>query len=248
MKISTYFTEKSDSSKAKTLAKISCKIGDHFVNAYINTGSSISVASTELYRKLVDDECSFKEGKGTLKLMDDSIPDQVYRITTTTVKVIGKTKLINLVAFPEVFTQNTTLGIDFLKENRRKSKETEVFRVPEKPAPKSKPVCAEVMEDPNEPLLDWIFNPKNLKKPLYNILADGTAEDDDLFAICAFMKRLPRMVSPIGRLEKPSSNIKRVDASEDRQKNVDFTLSSTSTISAATSTTSTKMSSTSILD
>lgn len=142
-----------------------------------------------MYRKLVDDKCRFKEGKGTLHVIDDSFPDQEYRIISTTVKVIGKTKTINLVAFPNVFTNKTTLGIDFLTtKSETKSKDDDVFLVPEIPIPKPKKVPANDDESQPVALLDWILNPNNLKKPLYNILADGTAEDEDLFAICAFMK------------------------------------------------------------
>lgn len=138
-------------------------------------------------------------------MIDDSIPVQVYRITSTTVTVIGKTKSIKLVAFPNNFIKKTTLGIDFLATKpNAKSKDQHLFRIPEKPISKPKHIQSAENNDKNQPatLLDWILNPNNLKKPLYNIFADGTAEDDDLFAICAFMKRLPRPVSPIRRLEK----------------------------------------------
>lgn len=159
---------------------------------------------------MVDDKCSFKEGKGALHVVDESIPDQIYRVTTTTVKVIGKTKSINLVAFPNDFIKKTTLGVDFLTtKSNTKSNEHDVFQVPAKPIPKPKQVHIEENGDKDQPvaLLDWILNPNNLKKPLYNILADGTAEDEDLFTICAFMKRLPRPVSPIRRLEKPCQKL-----------------------------------------
>lgn len=176
------------------------------MNAYINTGSSISVASTDLYRKLADEKCSFKDGKGTLHEIDDSIPNQEYRITSTVVKVIGKTKLINLVAFPNMFIKKTTLGIDFLTtKSKAKSNENEVFLVPEIPKRKSVRSKENDNENNSVTLLDWILNSNNLNKPLYNILADEAAEDEDLFAICAIMKRLPRPVSPIRRLEKPAN-------------------------------------------
>lgn len=202
-------TEKSESCTAQILSKISCKIGDHFVNAYINTGSSISIASTDLYRKLADEKCLFKEGKGTLHEIDDSIPNQEYHITSTVVKVIGKTKLINLVAFPNMFIKKTTLGIDFLTtKSKTKSNGDEVFLVPEIPKRKAV-VRSKGNNDENNSvtLLDWMLNSNNLNKPLYNILADETAEDEDLFAICAIMKRLPRPVSPLRRLKKPAKKL-----------------------------------------
>ncbi|XP_037048421.1 mucin-5AC-like [Bradysia coprophila] len=198
--------ESTPTADARSLSKISCKIGDHFENAYINTGSSISIASTDLYRKLVADKCTFTDGTGTLHLIDETIQNQEYRVTTTTVKVIGKCKTINLVTFPDHFAQRTILGMDFLTtKSSTKSKDDAVFRVPEQPAPKSVPIPSVEIDNENQPpvtLLDWILNSNNLlKKPLYNILADGTADDDDLFAICTFMKRMPRMVSPIRSLE-----------------------------------------------
>lgn len=145
-----------------------------------------------------------------MHVIDESIPDQEYRITSTTVQVIGRTKSINLVAFPNIFTKKITLGIDFLTTKSSAEldgSEDFVFQVPEKPIPRSKQKQKHSKEtdNPNQPiaLLDWILNSSNLKKPLYNILADGTAEDEDLLAICAFMKRLPRPVSPIRHFEKP---------------------------------------------
>lgn len=139
-----------------------------------------------------------------MNVIDDSIPNQEHRITSIVVKVIGKSKSINLVAFPNIFIAKTTLGIDFLTtKSQDKSNEKEVFAVPAIPKPKK--VQSKENDDKNQPVgvLDWMLDSSNLKKPLYNILADGTADDEDLYAICAFMKRLPRPVSPIKHLEKP---------------------------------------------
>lgn len=168
-----------------------------------------------MYRILLDDKCSFKEGKGTLHEIDDSFPNQKFRITSTNVKVIGRTKSINLVTFPNIFIKKTTLGMDFLTtKSKAEYKENALKKVPKKLVPSPEEVLPEQSDDQPVDLLDWISNPNSLKKPLYNILAEGTADDDDLFAICAFMKRLPRPVSPIKHLEKPRAkqSKKLVDA------------------------------------
>lgn len=169
----------------------------------------MSIASSDLYRKLLDDNCVFKEGQGSLHTVEDTIPHQHCRITSITVKVIGKTKFINLVAFPNINIMQTVLGMDFVSsESKSKSHMIENCEVPEQPNPKlvtpNQPTNKDI--DDNEPpvaLLDWILDTNNLQTPLYNILSEGAANEQDIFAICAFMKRIPRPVSPIRRLEKP---------------------------------------------
>lgn len=142
-------------------------------------------------------------------MVDDIIPDQQYRITPITIKVIGKTKLINLVAFPNINIKQTVLGMDFVSSgSKSKTKEIESIQIPKesnhKPITQNQAI-GKGHNDKEQPvaLLDWILDSNNLQTPLYNILSGGTASDQDLFAICAFMKRIPRAVSPIRRLEKP---------------------------------------------
>lgn len=132
--------------------------------------------------------------------MDGPTPRDDYLITSTTVSVIGKTKTIQLLAFPSLHIERTVLGIDYL--SAKSIKANPVSPLPQtKQVPKqTKPRNNDIQKHPTDiSLMDWILDYK-FETPLYNILTEETATDQDIYAICAFMKNplgCSRPVSPI---------------------------------------------------
>lgn len=99
------------------LPRISASIYGHPASTYLDTCARTSIANRELYLHLLNTNHQFKDEIITLKLADGSQNTKAIKKTITTINLGNRTLPIQFIVIPDVTTNETLIGADFIKEN-----------------------------------------------------------------------------------------------------------------------------------